>query len=423
MSDIRKINVNDTDYDIIAPITASAQESLLRDTVGWTGKNLFKNVASSQEINDVTFTVNPDGSVTANGTASANSFFDIPCEIPQGDYIFSASPQGGSSTTYGASVKYTTPSPQWSDNEYGNGVSATKAIQLVRLFILSGTTVSNITFYPMIRLATILDDTYEPYHESVEDIMFTAEANGILGAKNLLKPTISSSTINGVTLTVNSDGSISTSGTTNDYISISIASILGVLDENETYILTGCPSGGSASTYRLYLGYFPGNANLGNDYGSGVKFTPYVDGVTFTLFDVYLFAHPNVNMNGLVFKPMIRLASDPDDTYQPYAMTNRELTELQNFEKVTDTQNGLTFDILKMGHFGQLTIYTGYTTSLISANDAIINIPNKYVPKIQIETLSTSNKQRLIILTNGKIISDSATPANTYLRGTFTYIS
>ena len=25
--------------------------------------------------------------------------------------------------------------------------------------------------------------------------------------------------------------------------------------------------------------------------------------------------------------PMLRLASDPDDTYQPYAMSNRELTE------------------------------------------------------------------------------------------------
>ena len=32
-------------------------------------------------------------------------------------------------------------------------------------------------------------------------------------------------------------------------------------------------------------------------------------------------------VNNLVFYPMLRLASDPDDTYQPYAMTNRELTE------------------------------------------------------------------------------------------------
>ena len=33
------------------------------------------------------------------------------------------------------------------------------------------------------------------------------------------------------------------------------------------------------------------------------------------------------SISNLTFKPMLRLASDPDDTYQPYAMTNRELTE------------------------------------------------------------------------------------------------
>jgi hypothetical protein len=34
-----------------------------------------------------------------------------------------------------------------------------------------------------------------------------------------------------------------------------------------------------------------------------------------------------VTLSNFLVKPMIRLASDPDDTYQPYAMTNRELTE------------------------------------------------------------------------------------------------
>jgi hypothetical protein len=36
---------------------------------------------------------------------------------------------------------------------------------------------------------------------------------------------------------------------------------------------------------------------------------------------------------------MLRLASDPDDTYQPYAMTNRELTEVVNRTKLLGTDD------------------------------------------------------------------------------------
>ena len=48
---------------------------LLKDTVGWTGKNLLEVSSASQTINGVTFTVNSDKSVTVNGTASAQAEF------------------------------------------------------------------------------------------------------------------------------------------------------------------------------------------------------------------------------------------------------------------------------------------------------------------------------------------------------------
>ena len=57
----------------------------------------------------------------------------------------------------------------------------------LRIRITSGATVNNQTFYPMIRLASITDDTYVPYAETnyqlTQNKMNYAD-NSILGAKN-----------------------------------------------------------------------------------------------------------------------------------------------------------------------------------------------------------------------------------------------
>jgi len=47
---------------------------------------------------------------------------------------------------------------------------------------------------------------------------------------------------------------------------------------------------------------------------------------------IYMQVVEGYTANNLVFKPMIRLASDPDSTFEPYAMTNRELTNVVNNE-------------------------------------------------------------------------------------------
>lgn len=106
-------------------------------------------------INGVTFTINEDKSITANGTATANVIFnliggqsDYPLKLEKGDYIFSGC-QNGSTTTYFM--------------EIFNGTSykacRTDAIPInfkedtsIRFYIVvkSGNTISNVTFYPML---------------------------------------------------------------------------------------------------------------------------------------------------------------------------------------------------------------------------------------------------------------------------------
>ena len=137
------------------------------------GKNLLKNTANSLTLHGVTFTVNNDKSITCNGTASSmllivfsNYFEDL---IVNNEYIFSGCPPTGSISTYrlqlvlypgavynifGEEKKFT-----YKEEYVGNPNKS------IRIVIEKDCVCNNLTFYPMIRLASIEDNTYEPYHE------------------------------------------------------------------------------------------------------------------------------------------------------------------------------------------------------------------------------------------------------------------
>lgn len=141
---------------------------------------------------------------------------------------------------------------------------------------------------------------------------------------NLLKYSLTSGTNNEVVYTVNPDKTISVSTTeaTASARFTSLQADLSNLINGETYILNGCPSGGAIGTYVLYL------TDGTNDYvdtGNGVQFI-YDSNKTYTLrFVVYM----SVNLTTpIVFKPMIRLATDESSDYEPYSMTNQELTPI-----------------------------------------------------------------------------------------------
>lgn len=124
-----------------------------------TGKNLLPNTrAANEEWGGIKFTNNGDGSYTLNGTATEyNQYIDTESFIiPSGTYVLSGtynnwgqlrSPDGV--VTYGTGEK---PIVFSADTE----VKFRQAIQ-------QGSAISNQRFYPMIRLASISDDTYEPY--------------------------------------------------------------------------------------------------------------------------------------------------------------------------------------------------------------------------------------------------------------------
>lgn len=142
-----------------------------------------------------------------------------------------------------------------------------------------------------------------------------------LGAKNLFLNTAQSGG-SAIVRTVNDDGTISFTGAapstpTNVYLG-------DITLDKGKYILSGCPSGGSDSSYRLEVRDESGSTVIAKDYGSGAVIT--ADSTT--TYKVQVRFVKDYELNNLLFKPMIRPAEIEDPAYQPYAPTNRELFKM-----------------------------------------------------------------------------------------------
>ena len=133
------------------------------------GKNFLENTGVSNTSNGVTFTINDDKTILVDGNndGTANSRFIINnYSLKAGTYILNGCPSGGSSTTYRLAIQKTS---DWSilGLDTGSGseqftIDEATNIQ-VAIFIQKGQTISNLLFKPMIRLSSIIDDTYEQY--------------------------------------------------------------------------------------------------------------------------------------------------------------------------------------------------------------------------------------------------------------------
>lgn len=132
-------------------------------------KNLCDYTEPTRTINGVTFTRNADGSVTANGTASGNAIYPLNngynTKLATGEtFKITGCPSGGSAQTYSLRVYRTSGNTVASD--VGNGAvftSSTEQTYRPAIAVMDGTTVNNLTFYPMIRVSAIYDDTFVPY--------------------------------------------------------------------------------------------------------------------------------------------------------------------------------------------------------------------------------------------------------------------
>ncbi len=144
----------------------------LQKSLGMTkGKNLLKNTVGTTTQKGITFKYNSDGSVTCNGTATADTNYRFVITLPQNtSFILSGCPTGGSTSTY---QLFAMDTDTWSNiyRDTGNGKTFNTESHTEWTFtirISNGQTVNNLTFYPMLRNASIADSTYTPYTDDLQ---------------------------------------------------------------------------------------------------------------------------------------------------------------------------------------------------------------------------------------------------------------
>lgn len=282
------------------------------------GKNLLDNTATTKISNGITFTVNSDGTVLADGTndTSANSSLIINrYALSPGTYILNGCPSGGASNTYRLAIQETGSYSILGSIDIGNGsgeftIDTTTNVQIA-IFIQKGLTINNLLFKPMLRKATIADDTYEQYGASPSPDYISKIEN--LEGENICPSLNTTRTINGVTFTKNKDGSYTLNGTataeTNYPINVNTITNTRtvLLKANSKYRMLSSYESGKYTTQVFYL------KNNVMTYSSSL-----IETVEETKAGMYIRVYKNAVLENVTIYPQITKGEE----YKPYVPYN-----------------------------------------------------------------------------------------------------
>lgn len=320
-------------------------------------KNLLPNQGVTQTINDVAFMTAEDGSVTVYGTASATAEFEIMknLELPAGDYLISGIPSGLSDNNIGmlyqingGAYTYLNKS-QYPERQIT--LSDGDIINTVRIYVNSGQSPANLVFKPMIRRAGI-PLVYEPNIPNNAEVVPWAD-NALLGVHNILPKTGTSNQ-----LSSNSGGTITkTDGYHAFNVACTSANFSGAYFSGNQGLKTWASAVGAAGRpLKITFQYKASSAVSGRVGVEDLALTTQTMPTSWTKFEGFITYRYNqsyyynvcfYNMSGQndvtisVKDVCISLATDSDDTYQPYAMTNKQLTDGAMLKADYTDANGL----------------------------------------------------------------------------------
>ncbi len=281
-------------------------------TVEVRSKNLipYPYLYGTKTINGITFTDNGDGSVTANGTATADAIFvltnSFTSQVAGETYYLSGCPIGGGDSKYsldcyGGGVDYSRDTGSGRKVMFKDNSKTT-----FRIVVYSGATVNNLVFKPQLEEGTAATP-YTPYTE-------VANVNVNVSGKNLIPYPYATGTETryGVTFTDNGDGTITANGTATDN-SIYMLRYYSIPLKAGTYNISGLPSDGSTTSFIIQIATRSGFA----------KNVTSINGTSFTLDEavsdliVQLVVFKGFNANNLVFKPQLEIGEIATE-YEPY---------------------------------------------------------------------------------------------------------
>lgn len=190
----------------------------------YSGKNLLKATLQTTTMNGVTCTDNGDGTYTLNGTATTITAFDIVQDVSCSSFRLVGCPAGGAHDASYELQARTNNLIYGYDTGDGKNIKADENF-FIRIRINAGINCNNLLFKPMIVDASLYPDAtyddFEPYTGGIpspnpdypQEIKSVVNPTVKVCGKNLAQPLMPTTTVDGVTVTNNGDGTYTLNGT------------------------------------------------------------------------------------------------------------------------------------------------------------------------------------------------------------------
>lgn len=310
------------------------------------GRNLIPCPSTNKTTNGITYTVQSDGSVVANGTASAenNAYYNFAYKtLKLDDVSYTLSCKGLPKSVY--VYVYDETISKAVANVSDTPVSKTFVGDSTHIYSLSinvgkGTTVSNLAIKPILEMGTIAH-AYEPIAESNVNLKNEVDKAPTSQGRNLIPYPYYNGTSyesNGITYTVNeTDGTITVNGTAtkeSDFRLISPYdnSARKTLELGQTYTLSDGVNQPNGSGYQAPVYFqFVRIDTTKNDFNYGIS-TNYGN-MTWTASDANLLQYgirivvrDGVTADNVVLKPMLEVGAIAH-SYEPTTESNVSLKE------------------------------------------------------------------------------------------------
>ena len=306
------------------------------------GRNLIPYPLTDRTTNGITYTVQSDGSVLANGTASAenNAYYNFAYKtLKLDDTSYTLSCEGLPKSVY--VYVY--------DETIGKAVANVSDTPVTKIFVgdsthtysLSinvgkGTPVSDLAIKPILEMGTIAH-AYEPISESNVNLKKEIDKTSTLQGQNLIPYPYDGTegNTNGITWTVNDDGSVTANGTASKEALYSLIypynlSTMKSLQLGNTYII----SDGLTDEQHTNVGYMqlvrydknnPTNWKYGVSSMKGTEIYTANDENTLQ-YGIRLIIRNGATANNITFKPMLEVGTMSHE-YQPTTISNTSLNE------------------------------------------------------------------------------------------------
>lgn len=361
-------------------------------------------------LNGVTFTFNEDGSVLANGPASANAEVDYLLNFAiSGDFILSDE-FAGVANNYWAFANI--------DGDSSNlkiltteeiPVSISSTITYFRIKVFSGKTADNILFKPMLRLTSDTDSTYQPYAKSNQELTNDSvdwDNMSNIGSVNIMKYpyTATTQTSGGIDITDNGDGSITTvAGTVSSSQSMTfwferyatgmkVEDLIGKTFKFSADMSTelGLPK----TTARIEFSIADSSDNTISGTAFHLPIGTAHNEQIFTIpngadhMTIMMWIAKNTVLPAFTLKPMITPV-EYNGPYAPYAMTNRQLSKSERGSitySIQATETSMTA-LIKAGKVVQCNMMASLGED-VSAWTTFATIPEGFRPASYVQAVN-----------------------------------